>query len=82
MVNETRVGSVTNCDKEKTEQKSRKSLESAEEGDKTGGEVFHLIFGRLKSPRRNNGYDGNRLITILMESCNSLTNVEDEDGER
>lgn len=54
VVNDTRVGSVTNCDKEKTEQKSRKSLESAEEGDKTREEVCYLILGKLKSPRRNN----------------------------
>lgn len=79
---DTRVGSVTNCDNEKTEQKSRKSLACTEEDDKTGGELCQLMLGKLKSPRRNNGYDGNRVMTILTASCKSLTKVDDEDGER
>lgn len=75
------VASVTICVKQKAEHKLRKSSDCCENGERRIGVVFHVIFGKLKSPSRNMGQEGKREVTMLIASCRSSTNVGDEEGD-
>lgn len=76
------VGCFTNCDKEKTEHKFKKSLANVEKGLMVCGSVAQEMFGILKSPIRSKGADGWRDLTMLIASCSSLIKDRDDAGGR